>query len=99
LSGDVSESGKDTVCDGPNQRCGKWRLSASTARLNKAPVRLRKNPGARKLPKNKLPATTRNKETQAATFQPKRASTMSVTMFAKPGLTPGREMEWRFPAP
>src|SRR5512142_2941455 len=74
---------------GPNQRWGRCRLNASTARLHTAPERLRKNPGARKLPNSRLPATTRSSDTHAATRQPKRSSTMSVTMLASPGFTPG----------
>src|SRR5574337_688919 len=75
---------------GPNQRGGRWRATASTARLRTAPARLRKKPGARNCPRSRLPATTRRSTTQAASRQPQRASTTRVTMLPRPGFTPGR---------
>ena len=74
---------------GPNQRAGKCWLMASVVMLHSAPLRLRKNPGVRKLPISKLPASTRNSDTHAAMRQPYCISTMRVTMLAKPGFTPG----------
>src|SRR5574337_785222 len=40
---------------GPNQRGGRWRATASTARLRTAPARLRKKPGARNTRVTMLP--------------------------------------------
>ncbi len=75
---------------GPNQRRGRRAAGASTARLNRAPVRLRKKPGARNCPTTRLPATTRSSDTQAASRQPWRSNTSSTMMLASPGFTPGR---------
>ena len=64
-------------------------LTANMARLHNAPLKLKKKPGAKKFPKNRLPATTRNSDTHTAARQPYRAKTMSVMMLASPGFTPG----------
>lgn len=64
-------------------------LMANAARLKSAPLKLKKNPGAKKLPNSRLPATTRKSDTHTAARQPYRANTMSVMMLASPGFTPG----------
>src|SRR5574340_916 len=75
---------------GPNKLAGRLRPSASRARLASAPPKLSTNEGERKVPRIRLPATTRSRATWMAAFRPKRLSTSRVTMLASPGLIPGR---------